>query len=261
MDPTRRFSSRVEHYVKYRPSYPTGMIPFLAGQRVIAPGHVVADVGSGTGLLSEPFLEYGCRVIGVEPNREMREAGDAMLAGHPSFSSVDGRAEATTLREASVDLVVAGQAFHWFEPAAARTEFARILRPPHNVLLVWNDRRTDAGTLMHEYESLLKTFGTDYTKVDHRRIGAEQLGEFFGPEGYREHVLPNRQSLDREGFEGRLMSSSYVPAEGAPGHPELIEACRALFDRYQSAGRVALEYDTRIYWGRIGRAKLPPGAP
>ncbi len=90
---------------------------------------VVADVGSGTGILSRLFLKNGNRVFGVEPNREMREAGERLLGGYASFTSVPGTAEATTLRNGSVDLVTAGQAFHWFQAEETRREFARVLRP------------------------------------------------------------------------------------------------------------------------------------
>lgn len=250
-DPTGRFSSRVADYARYRPGYPPGIVEVLAREGFLSAGDRVADVGSGTGLLAEVFLDRGYAVVGVEPNREMREAGEAHLRRFPAFSSVDGRAEATTLGQASVDLVVAGQAFHWFDADAARVEFRRILRGPPRVVLVWNDRRTDPGTLMFDYDALLREHGTDYEKVDHRRFGPERIRSFFGSGGCREHVLPNRQVLDREGLAGRLMSSSYVPGRGEPGHRELLDACDALFDRYRRNDRVVIEYDTRIYLGEL----------
>src|SRR3954470_13160055 len=127
-DPTRRFSNRVEDYIKYRPGYPRAVVGLLEDECGLTRESVVADVGSGTGILSELFLSAGVRVYGVEPNREMREAGERLLAAYESFVSVDGRAEETTLADASADFVTAGQAFHWFEPASARREFRRILR-------------------------------------------------------------------------------------------------------------------------------------
>jgi len=250
-DPTRRFSSRVADYTRYRPGYPPAVLEVLEREGFLSAGDRVADVGSGTGLLAELFLRRGHPVVGVEPNRGMREAGAARLAHFPGFSSVDGRAEATGLGDRSVDLVVAGQAFHWFDAGAARVEFTRILREPPRVLLVWNDRRTEPGTLMYDYDALLREHGTDYEKVDHRRFGPERIRGFFGPGGCREHVLPNRQVLDREGLAGRLMSSSYVPGRGEPGHRELLAACHALFERYRRDDRVTIEYDTRMYLGTL----------
>ena len=143
-DSTRRFSSRVDNYVKYRPSYPPEVVELLAAECGLTPGALVADIGAGTGLLAELFLQNGYRVLGVEPNREMRQAGERLLGDYPHFTSIDGTAEVTTLADKSVDIITAGQAFHWFDREKARAEFARILRPGGWVALVWNERRVDA---------------------------------------------------------------------------------------------------------------------
>src|SRR6516162_3929547 len=79
-DPTRRFSSRVEDYVKYRPGYPEAVLEILKAHCGLAPAWVVADIGSGTGLLTELFLRHGNPVLAVEPNPEMRAAGERRLA-------------------------------------------------------------------------------------------------------------------------------------------------------------------------------------
>src|SRR4051812_26588364 len=104
-NPTRRFSSRVENYVKYRPSYPAEVVELLAAECGLTPTALVADVGSGTGLLAELFLKNGNHVFGVEPNREMREAGERLLGSYANFTSVNGTAEATTLPDRSVDMI------------------------------------------------------------------------------------------------------------------------------------------------------------
>src|ERR1019366_8204811 len=125
-DPTGRFSSRVDDYVRYRPSYPSGIVTLLQLHCGLTPVSVVADIGSGTGLLAELFLKFGCVVFCVEPNIQMRIAGEHMLRGFGNFHSVDGRAENTGLGDASVDLAVSGQAFHWFDPVRTRDELRRI---------------------------------------------------------------------------------------------------------------------------------------
>src|SRR5579884_3714345 len=122
-DSVERFSSRVDDYAKYRPSYPRGVVEELARECDLKPHSVVADVGSGTGLLSKLFVDFGCEVLGVEPNAGVRAAADRYLAGEQRFRGVDGHAENTGLLPASVDLVAAGQAFHWFDAARARVEF------------------------------------------------------------------------------------------------------------------------------------------
>src|SRR6266536_1302519 len=135
-DAKQRFSNRVADYARYRPGYPPAVLDLLRSECNLRPGHVIADIGAGTGLLAELFLKNGNRVFGVEPNREMREAGERLLADYPQYTSVDGIAEATTLADASVDIITAGQAFHWFDREKARAEFARILRPSGWVALV-----------------------------------------------------------------------------------------------------------------------------
>src|SRR6266480_5260535 len=128
-DPKQRFSNRVADYRRYRPGYPPAVLDLLRIECGLRADHIIADMGSGTGLLSQLFLKNGHRVFGVEPNRQMREAGEEFLHRFEEFTSVPGSAEATTLGDASIDFVTAAQAFHWFERQAARREFRRILKP------------------------------------------------------------------------------------------------------------------------------------
>lgn len=250
LDPTQRFSNRVQDYVRYRPGYPPALLDLLERYCGLTPQAAVADVGSGTGLLSLLFLGYGCRVFGVEPNRAMREAAEALLRDRPNFVSVAGRAEATGLPAASVDLVAAGQAFHWFEPQAAVVEFRRILRAPGSVALVWNERLVDATPFLAGYEQLLLTYGTDYRSVDHRRVREADLARWFGAAPLH-LALDNRQDLDFVAAQGRLLSSSYVPLAGQPGHEAMLAAFQALFDAHQVDGRVAFLYTTQVYLWRF----------
>jgi ubiquinone/menaquinone biosynthesis C-methylase UbiE len=240
----------VEDYVRYRPGYPAGVLDVLRSETGLTPAAVVADVGCGTGLSATLFLRNGNPVSGVEPNREMREAASRLLAAYPRFTAVAGTAEATGLPDRSVDYVVAGQAFHWFDPDAACREFARVLRPGGWVVLMWNTRRTDSPFL-RTYEALLKRYGTDYRAVRHENVGPEALGRFFGPGGYAWRVLANGQRLDRAGLAGRLLSSSYTPGPGHPDHEPMLRDLDRLFDEFQRDGQVQLEYDTELYFGRL----------
>jgi len=248
-DSTRRFSERVEDYARYRPKYPPDLIPLLQTEIGLSPGWRIADVGSGTGLSAEPFLTLGCEVFGVEPNDEMRAAAESCLGNRP-FRSVAGKAEATTLPPASVDLVLAGQAFHWFEVRQARREFLRILRLPKRVALVWNTRRLDGSLFLSEYEELLLKFGTDYDRVRHDTRRERLLSGFF-TDGFSRRVLPNQQSLDRDGLRGRLLSSSYTPGESDPARAAMLSELDAIFNRHEARERVHLEYETEIYFGRL----------
>jgi len=244
-DPTQRFSSRVEDYIRYRPSYPSGVADLLARECGLTAHSRIADIGSGTGLLARLFLDFGCEVFGVEPNLDMRHAGERQLADRPRFRSVNGRAEATTLPEHSFDFVTAAQAFHWFEPGKASAEFRRILRPDGWVVLVWNERLKVPG-FNAGYEDLVTRYGPEPTHAE-----TEELVRFFGHTDWRLVTLPNEQQFDFEGLRGRFLSSSYAPLPATPRYNTLMEELGHLFEEYQQNGRVTLLYGTEVYFGNL----------
>jgi SAM-dependent methyltransferase len=250
-DPTSRFTERVEEYVRWRPGYPPEVLAVLRAELGLLPSHVIADVGSGTGLLSRLLLENGNVVHGVEPNRAMAAVAEAELSATGRFEGVSGRAEATGLADHSVDLVTAGQAFHWFSVPETRTEFLRILRPAGGVALVWNLRRLDSTPFLREYEAFLHHWSTDYREVSANYANQERLRGLFGPGGWREHRFDSAQHFDLEGLRGRLLSSSYTPRPGDPRREEMLAALPALFAAHERDGRVAFEYDTRLFTGRL----------
>jgi SAM-dependent methyltransferase len=249
-DAKARFSTRVGDYARHRPRYPDAVYGFLRAELVIGPGAVVADVGSGTGIFAGPLLEAGCTVICVEPNRAMREAAEGRLGAFAGFRSVAGSAEATTLADRSVDLVVAAQAFHWFDPVKASGEFRRVLRPGTSAVLVWNTRRTGGTPFMEGYEALLDEFGTDYAAVRHDRQDPGRLAQFF-PAGFRRVAFANEQRLDRDALRGRLLSSSYTPGAEDPRREPMLRALDRLFDQFNASGRVTIDYDTEVYFGTL----------
>lgn len=247
-EPTQRFSSRVDHYVRSRPSYPPEIIDLLREECSLHPDSVVADIASGTGIFTRLLLENRNRVFGVEPNAEMRRAGEQYLASFPRFVSVDGRAEATTLAEESVDLVTSAQAAHWFDRDKAIAEFRRILKPEGFLVLIWNHRHVGSSGFGRDYEDLIERFGIDYAEVKRRD---ENTGGFFGDIPCKLQVLSNHQDFDYAALEGRLLSSSYVPQSGHSSYAPMVEELHRIFDRYQSDGHVRMEYDTKIYYGRL----------
>jgi SAM-dependent methyltransferase len=249
---TTRFSDRVDNYARYRPGYPAEALQALKNECGLAPTHVAADIAYGTGLWTRLLLENGNRVFGVEPNTEMRQAGERLLAGFPKFTSVEGTAEETTLADESADFVTAAQAAHWFDRPRARREFARILKPGGWLVLLWNERLTESTPFLRNYEQLLLTYGTDYQEVRHERTGVK---EFFDPQRFEERIFANRQEFDYAGVEGRLLSSSYAPGPGDARHEPMLRELRKLFDAHAVGGRAAFEYKTRVYFGQPRKPK------
>src|ERR1700674_4562961 len=178
-DSKQRFSNRVADYVRYRPGYPSAVREILRTECGLKSGQVIADIGSGTGFLSELFLKNGNRVYGTEPNKEKREAGEEYFAPYEGISSIEGPAEAPTLPDSSVDFITAGQSFHWFEPDSARREFARILKPSGWMVIAWNDRRMEEAPFTRAYENILVRFGIDYKNVKDSYPEAERIRGFL----------------------------------------------------------------------------------
>jgi len=253
LNSTQRFSNRVENYIKYRPHYPPAVLDLLRRECHLTPASIIADIGSGTGILTELLLQGGGTVVGVEPNQEMREAAEKLLSNYPSFRSVTGTAEATTLPDHSIDVITAGQAFHWFDRTKTRAEFLRVLKPGGWVALIWNDRNISDRPFFQAYENLLVTYGTDYEAVGHKHTDVEIIGSFFGEAGFRQAHFPNEQIFDLEGLKGRWLSSSYAPAAGHPKHAPMLEALTRIFTEYEFGGKVAFEYDTTVYYGQLDR--------
>jgi SAM-dependent methyltransferase len=250
-DSVTRFSDRAEDYAKYRPHYSHDVVQALRGACRLRAEHLIADVGCGPGLLAEVFLESGNRVLGVEPNREMRIAGEKYLAAYSNFRMIEGSAEATTLADASADFVVAGQAFHWFRPPDARREFARILKPGGWAVLVWHLRDTRSTPFLRAYEQLVQEFSIDYEQVAHQRVATpDSIQRFFAPNQMTFLQQHKQQHHDYDGLRGRLLSSSYIPKSGER-YDAMMRVLPELFSSHAVDGHVALEYDTNIYYGHL----------
>ena len=245
-----RFSNRVENYAKYRPDYPREVLGLFQSEMNLNKNSLVADVGSGTGLSTRLFLENGNTVFGVEPNAAMREAAEFFLKDFSNFKSVDGTAEATTLPDESVDVVIAAQAFHWFDREKTRAEFVRILKDRGFIALLWNERQLDSTPFLRDYEQFLLKFANDYEKVRHENVHGGVLREFFQKD-FSTATFLNVQTHDFDGLKGRVFSSSYMPSESDPVYDEMVAELGALFAKYSESGKIQILYDTNVHYSQF----------
>jgi SAM-dependent methyltransferase len=250
-DSTERFGVRAAAYARARPGYPDFAVAALARALDLTPGATIIDVGCGTGLSCEPFLRAGFAVIGVEPNAAMRAHAEQKMAGQRGFRSVDGRAENTGLPDSSADLLIAAQAFHWFDVPAARAEALRVLRAPARAALIWNDRRCEGSAFATGYEELLRRFCKDYLELRHRHERDDRIGDFFGGALWRTITVTHNDELDYVRLADRLNSASYVPPPGDPLHEPMMTALRQLFAATAQDGVVTMEFETRMVMGEM----------
>ena len=248
---TERFGNRADAYTRGRPSYPQALVEELQRAGALKPESIVVDIGVGTGLSAEPFLRSGYSVIGVEPNGKMRAAGDEYLRQFAQYRSVAGTAEETSVADAAADLVIAGQAFHWFDVPRAAAEVRRILRPGGWCALIWNDRQTSGSAFLAGYEALLRTHGIDYDKVTHRHVDEPAIDRFFAPQKPRVVMFDNPRLLRLEDLQALAASASYLPAPDDPRHEAMQLALHGLFDAHARSGEVTMMYRTRMHYAQI----------
>lgn len=245
-DPKQRFSNRVADYIKYRPKYPKDVIDILKRDIHLSPHDIVADIGAGTGFLTELFLDNGNLTYAVEPNEAMRNACKELYGTAVHLKIVDGSAEVTQLPDHAIDLIVAGTAFHWFDAIKTKEEFMRILKPGGRMLLIWNVRKDDAP-FTAAYEEILRRRIPGYEASQHRKVDMDLISNFLYPRQIKQQAFANSQSFDWDSFKGRALSSSFMPQQGLL-HDEVLSELHDLFLRFEENGKVLFQYNTVMYY-------------
>lgn len=246
----KRFSGRAEAYDRSRASYPFEAIDaVIAAAGLRRPGPV-ADIGSGTGLLTALWIARRFEVAAVEPNADMRRMAEEKLGPSRLFRSVAGTGESTTLTPSSVAAASIAQAFHWMDAARVRDELRRVLRPGGMVALIWNSRRSGGTPFLEDYERFLREWGTDYLDVASSWERPEPIERLYGHRPVR-RSFENPHWLDRDGLVDLVGSSSYMPGDGDPRHAAMRAALERLFHAHAPDGRVRLDYDTIVYCDRL----------
>ena len=239
-DPARSFGAAASVYHEARPGYPIEAISWLVGDATR-----VLDLGAGTGKLTAALVELDRDVIAVDPVEEML---DELEVAVPAVPRILGTAEDIPLEDASVDAVVAGQAWHWFQPERAVPEIARVLRPGGVLGLVWNTRdvREDwlrqAGEIMHERHDASAAFDGHVT-----------IGRPFG--AVEEHTVEWTERMSRARFLDLARSrSSFITASRAE-QAATITALETLLETHRDlagASELSVPYVTRCFRARLG---------
>ena len=252
---TDRFSGRVEAYLAYRPRFPRTILPFLREHGALPKGAVVADIGAGTGMLAEIFLEAGYRVIAVEPNAEMLEACRELATQQPALEVVQGSAEVTTLPDASVDLIAVGRAMHWFDWPRAHREFQRILRPEGWVLVASNGHSDSGAPVSNQLSGILRKWRTDSAEADTTRNFKERLQGFLDTSTWQQRTLHHDMTVNFPTLLGYAQSLSAIPRPRERGYDEMAAELRSVFDKYQRDGSLVTPLSSDLDLGRL-RAKF-----
>ncbi len=245
-DYTNRFSGKAEDYNKYRPKYPEELKTLLVEKLGLTPEKLIADIGSGTGISSEIFLDNGNMVFAVEPNEEMRIMAEQTMDLEENFVSVDGTAENTGLNNKSIDLIFSGTAFHWFDIEKTKKEFHRILKDNGNIVIAWNNRDLE-DDFQKSIESVFNKYLPKLEKVEEQKFG-KGIEEFFAPQKPHYELLKYSQNFSFEDLLGRLRSSSYFPEEGSEVYLKIVEEVYQIFNEFQKDERINFNYKTQVFW-------------
>jgi SAM-dependent methyltransferase len=240
-----RFSETVENYEKYRPSYPGALVDWILEPFRGLPPRIL-DLGCGTGITARLFAPRSKSIVGVDPNEEMLERARAKGLERGEYKR--GESTNTGLEAGSIDLVIAGQAFHWFDLEPTFAELARVLVPGGWCAAFWNLRAE--SPFLEAYEALLVSASKEYRELSsapdtHERL---RVSPFLGE--VRAGTFPNLQRFDREGLFGRAYSSSYV-VHGIEDHAEFDRRLGEIFDRFAENGGVEFVYRCVAVMGRV----------
>lgn len=250
MDNTNKFAGKSSAYASSRPKYAEQFIQYLKNSIRFGIDSIVADIGSGTGILSSQLLDIGCTVIAVEPNEDMRNTAEKLLGGNKKFISVKGSAENTALEDRSVDFITAAQAFHWFDHKKFKAECKRILNPGGKVILVWNSR-VSSNKMIKENAEICKKYCPGFTGFSGGIKNMDSAVSNFFETKYEKKVFQNDLQFTKEKFIQRLKSASYMISEDSPNYEAYISALGNLFDKYQKDGFLTMPNETVSYAGEI----------
>ena len=252
------FSSKVSDYVASRPDYPAALFAALRAECDLLPGAVVADIGAGTGLLTQGLLAQGYAVTAIEPSDTMRAAADQALGHFAGYRSASGTAEQIPLPDSCADLITAAQAFLWFDIEAARTEFLRVLKPAGHVALIWNDR-VPTDSLHIALDDIFARYGGAKRGAMLAHDERSEVPAFFGANTPLELTWPHEHRLSEAALLSLVFSRSYMQTRDSEPGRQASQQVSTLFHSLAIGGHIAVRYNTVAIIGRpYTLSHLPP---
>ena len=251
LEPTRHFSKKAENYMKYRWRYPKEVLDYLKSSVGLQKSWNIADIGYGTGILTKILLDNGNNVIGVEPNDDMRNAGEEYLKDYSNFVSMNAKAEESKIKDNSLELITVAQAIHWFNPEKTKIEFNRILKDNGIIFIIFNRRSKERSDFIIDYDNINKKYNKDFKYTNNNPSNGNLIINYLLDDKIHYHSIDNKISEGFESFKGGFLSASFIPDETSENYTEMINELKDIFDKHKNNDKITFEYSTEIYWGHL----------
>lgn len=243
MDSKEKFTFKSRIYDTYRPKYSEQFIDSIIDDYPISHFDKIADIGAGTGILTQQLLRIGCEIFAIEPNKEMRKIAENKFLNEKKCHVINGSAEKTTLNDNSIDLIIVAQAFHWFEIQSFKKEFLRISKR-NKAILVWNTKKTSQPYIA-ELEEVNQKYCKDF-KGFSGGIKVDEISSFFDNH-YIKKVFENNLRMKRQNFINGILTGSYTPNKEDKGYDEYVQKVEDIFEKYCKDNELIIENDTIAY--------------
>ena len=248
-DNINKFNKMQNDYSKYRPNYSNEAIEYILNLQNVDNEFKVADIGAGTGKLSLPFVKRGLKLYGIEPNKDMYEKLLENMKEYSDFFGILGYSEKTYLDNKSIDLIVVGQAFHWFNIDEFKIECKRVLKDDSYIAILYNngDYSKEVINKIHE---LSRRYCPEYKGSSGGLYNNEDIFNNFFKE-YNKIIFKNDYKLTLDQFIGLNFSASYAPKENEENHDIYLSKLEEVFNTYQEDGYLTMPNNTILRIGKI----------
>lgn len=244
-------SEAIENYLKYHPGYPKKLLNYLYEDIGFSRESVIADICSGTGVLTRLLLEQGSRVVYVESDDQMREIAERLFSDEfQRFVSIKGTAENTTLFNDAVNFIVCTRSLRQFCRDKYRQEFYRIMKPSGTIIFLYN-RLNQEDDFIKECRRLTKTYQTYHETPYYRELSEDEIVDFFESAPYNHISFSHRQSLDYDGARDRFLPEINFLEQWNNGYKEMFEEFNDIFNRYSQNKKIFINYTTEVYTGAL----------